>query len=87
MSRRPDPDRVVCPVPGCTNTHRRGLLMCFRHWKRVPAGLQAALYRAYDKMLSGIEGSAERYADVRARAIAAAASAQPTTQPLELRDG
>jgi hypothetical protein len=54
-----------CPVPGCTTRHKRELLMCGWHWKRVPEELRKRVWRTFkhDGVLS------EEYQEARDAAI------------------
>ncbi len=36
-----------CAVPGCPARIDSRLLMCLRHWRRVPADLKVAVWREY----------------------------------------
>ena len=36
-----------CAVPGCPAIIASRLLMCLRHWRRVPADLKVAVWRGY----------------------------------------
>lgn len=66
---------VPCPVPGCKKRHRRGLMMCFPHWRKVPKKLQLEVYAAFN------HGQlAANYPDVRTRAIAAAGRLHRSTR-------
>lgn len=38
----------ACPIAGCTVTISRHFLMCGRHWRLVPAPLQAAIRETYE---------------------------------------
>lgn len=55
-----------CPVDGCTNRHKRHLLMCSAHWHALPKPLRDELWAAYrhDGVLS------ERYQAAREACIA-----------------
>jgi len=36
-----------CPVDGCTVEVPHEMLMCYQHWKLVPATLKKAVWREY----------------------------------------
>jgi hypothetical protein len=38
---------ATCPIHGCTNTLKVGLLMCGRHWRLVPRTLQKDVHRTW----------------------------------------
>lgn len=38
-----------CPVKGCERQVINSRLMCVQHWRRVPCGLQQAVWRTYRK--------------------------------------
>jgi hypothetical protein len=42
-----DDDRHECPIHGCTRRLPYAILMCRRHWAKVPRPLQIRLYRAW----------------------------------------
>lgn len=42
-----------CAAKGCSAQITHRLLMCFRHWRMVPANLQRALFNAYRKVPGG----------------------------------
>lgn len=42
----------ACPVPGCERRVSNALLMCYPHWQRVPAPLQAGVYARYRAFLA-----------------------------------
>jgi hypothetical protein len=60
-------DLRECPVEGCTERHKRSLLMCRSHWYQVPKNLRDELWAAYKH--SGV--LSERYLDVRESCIEA----------------
>ena len=37
----------ICHARGCDRAVRPELLMCYRHWRMVPRGIQAAVYKHY----------------------------------------
>lgn len=37
----------TCHAAGCSTTVEPKLLMCLRHWRKVPRDLQRAVWRAY----------------------------------------
>lgn len=65
--------RPTCAARACTNTRRRGHLMCHRCWNQVPAHIQREVYAAY-KPAAGIRQNAAWLAAAQ-RAIE---SLQPT---------
>lgn len=64
----PRPRGGECYATGCETTIRRGLLMCRRHWSRVPRDLQAEVYGTWRAVLRGESGSMERWLEAAARA-------------------
>jgi len=66
---------VECMVAGCGARHPSEHAMCRRHWTRVPAALQSALWAAWRS-----EPGSPAHVDLLARAWAAA-GALPRTAP------
>jgi len=67
-----DANRAVpspCPVPGCSDTVRRGHLLCLADWRRVSARTRAEVWRAWREYRNGKPGSLTRYDGARAAAI------------------
>lgn len=58
-------DLKTCPVPGCKTKHDRSLLMCKRHWFKVPKPLREEIWDSYKK--DGV--LSDRYLDARKAAI------------------
>lgn len=60
-----------CPVEGCPTRHDRAMLMCRRHWYKVPKPLRDELWKVYrsEGVLS------EEYMDARKACIEAAEEA------------
>ena len=54
-------EQRVCPVDGCGAPLRAGMLMCLRHWRRVPKRLQAEVWSTWRAVLASLrEPIAER---------------------------
>lgn len=43
----------TCPIEGCENMHPTKMLMCKRHWRRVPKDLQDRVYSTARRMWRG----------------------------------
>jgi hypothetical protein len=54
-----------CPVTGCIEIIKPQFLMCWKHWKMVPIGLQRIVNRLYER-----EFGSEAYMKARNEAIA-----------------
>lgn len=71
------PARHNCPVPGCAQPERSGILLCETHWARVPARLRREVVESWiaQRFAGGSpEGRAklEAWRDATRRAILAA---------------
>lgn len=54
----------TCPGPGCQADVSAAMLMCARHWYKVPRAFRSALWRAWDGGAGA--GSAEHQAAMAA---------------------
>jgi hypothetical protein len=70
----------TCAV--CPRAIQRGLLMCARHWRMVPAAIQADVYRTYKAWgkapLAGSLALRREYLKARQAAIDAVKPTAPT---------
>lgn len=50
-----------CPVAGCNANAKRGQLMCWPHWRRVPKALNHAVFDTYRAMSAPRQGDTAGY--------------------------
>jgi hypothetical protein len=53
----------LCPVEGCGVPLRAGMLLCLRHWRRVPRQLQGEVWSTWKAVLASLRKPVAERAD------------------------
>lgn len=73
----------LCHAEHCSKEVPPKLLMCYRHWKMVPADLQILVWRYYRRGQELTKDPSREYLEAARQAIAAVAEKERTQRALE----